>query len=96
MNHFKKRGCFVQAESFWVSSIRRLSVRLCSARLAVQCQRGLTEAELCSTRDGEEKSLQNVTQKAISKEIIGDENYSGSFRNTIWDCGLLSSGSGLG
>jgi hypothetical protein len=45
---------------------------LCSARLAVQCERSLAEAEISSTRDGDEKCTQNVTQKAISKEIIGD------------------------
>lgn len=34
--------------------------------------RGLAEAEISSTRDGDEKYTQNVTQKAISKEITRD------------------------
>lgn len=33
-------------------------------------KRGLTEAEICSTRNGEEKSIQNVTQKTISMKSL--------------------------
>jgi len=35
MNHFKKRRCFVQAASVWVSSVRCLSVRLSKPRSSV-------------------------------------------------------------
>lgn len=72
MNHFKKRRCVVQPESVWFSSVRFLSIRLDSACLGVQCERGLIEAEICGTRDGDEKCIQNDNQKAISKEITGD------------------------